>query len=95
MLPHRLAEAGIGDAEQVGDLDRLGAVDDLARAVGEQLADALRHVDRRREEEFGQQVDAADGHAGADMPHSNGHNGHQRLQDEQLGATAAHATSPL
>ena len=29
------------------------------------------------------------------MPHTDGHNRHQRLQDEELGAAAAHTTSPL
>ncbi len=91
MLPHGLAEAGVGDAEQAREVEPLRAVDDLVGAVGEQLPDALRHVERRGEEELGQQVDAAQRHARADMPDGDGEHRHQRLRDEQSKPARAHA----
>jgi hypothetical protein len=71
------------------------AGDDLGGAVGKQRPHAQAHVGGRREEELGQQIDAADRHARADVPRANRHHGHQSLQEKELAAADAHAASSL
>src|SRR5262249_39634658 len=95
VLPHGLAEAGIGRAEQARQVDGIGAADDLTGAVSEQLPYAARDVSRRQEEELAHNKAAPYRLWRAVAQDPDHKDSHERLQPKEPDATAAHAAPSL